>query len=179
MKKILTIALFLVSLSIAAQEHLKTKDCAPMRNGKICYIDIVEAKGKTQAELFQLIETWANKTYGKDLFLSNVSPNKKKGLVKISSKVELLLDDKDKTRMKYKLEILCADGKYEAKMTNLSYQYDAQKDNRYRTYKAEDVIAENGKQNIVADIKDPVLFCNATAFYAQEVFSEILKTVDK
>ena len=44
---------------------------------------------------------------------------------------------------------------------------------KYKTYPAENVIANNGKSNTIAVIKDPLLFCNATFFFAENLFGEV------
>lgn len=175
MKKYLIILLLIVPVLVIAQgQKGSVEECAPMRRGKVCYTDEVEMKGMIQTELFKAINAWAKKAYGTDVFLSNVSSNEKKGTILVSSKVELLLDDVDQTRLKYKMMITCYDGKYTTELSNITYQYDAAKNNRYKTYKAEDVIADNGKDNAVEAIKDPVLFCNATFFFVESLFADVL-----
>lgn len=175
MKKKLLVLFFLCPVLTMAQGHKgSVEECAPVKNNKICYTDEVEMEGMTQTELFRAIHTWATKTYGKDVFLSNVSSREKKGTILISSKVELLLEETDKTRLKYKMNIACSDGKYTVELSHITYQYDAEKNNRYKTYKAEEILAGNGKNNTVSAVKDPVLFCNATFFFAQSLFADIV-----
>ena len=107
MKNVLTILLILLfPLLLSAQgKKGSVESCAPMKKGKICYNDDVEMKGVSKTQLFNTINAWAKKNYGKDVFLSNVSSNKNKGTIFISSKVELLLGETDKTIVKYKMYI--------------------------------------------------------------------------
>ena len=58
------------------------------------------------------------------------------------------------------------------------YQYDPQNNKKFKTYSAESVIANNGKSNTVALIKDPKLFCNATFFFVENLFADILDAVN-
>lgn len=180
MKKILGIALLCLSLSAWGQGHKGSVDgCAPMRDGKICYVDSVDMDGMPQKEIFKGISQWAKKNYAKDIFLSNVVTNKKKHTVFVSSKVELLLNDTDKTIVKYRLNIVCEEGRYTATMTDIEYQYDPNNEKKYENIPAEKVIAGGGKLNEVALIKDPELFCNATYFFAEETFGEVFNSLDE
>ena len=168
-KNILFLLLLMCPLLSMAQGHKgSVESCAPMKNGKVCYSDEVDAEGMKKGELFNAIDKWARKTYGKDVFLSSVTSSKSKGTININSKVELLLNDTDKTIVKYKMRIYCHDEKY-----NISYQYDPMNEKKYKTYPAENVIANNGKSNTIAVIKDPLLFCNATFFFAENLFGEV------
>ena len=58
------------------------------------------------------------------------------------------------------------------------YQYDPQNNKKFKTYSAESVIANNGKSNTVALIKDSKLFCNATFFFVENLFADILDAVN-
>ena len=70
------------------------------------------------------------------------------------------------------------DNCYSAEVSNIVYQYDPQNNKKFKTYSAESVIANNGKSNTVALIKDPKLFCNATFFFVENLFADILDAVN-
>lgn len=161
-------------LVMAQGQKGTVETCAPMKDGKVCYTDQVEMNGMTQATLFEAVSKWAKKEYGRDVFLSNLSTNKKKGSIMVSSKMELLLNETDKTMVKYKMSIQCKDNGYSIELKDLVYQYDPQNNKQFKTYPAEHVIASNGLSNTVAIIKDPKLFCNATFFMAEQIFSNVL-----
>lgn len=180
MIKKLAILLLLICPGLAMGQGHKgnVESCAPMKEGKVCYSDEVDVEGAGKGELFKAIDKWAKKNYGKDVFLSNVTSNKSKGTVFINSKVELLLNDTDKTIVKYKMRIYCYEGKYNIELTDISYQYDPNNEKKYKNYPAENVIANNGKSNTISVIKDPLLFCNATFFFAENLFSEVYDAVE-
>ena len=138
------------ALSFAQGHKGQVDECAPMQDGKICYTDEEEIDNTTKGEIFNAINAWAKKNYGKDVFLSNVNSNKSKGTIFISSKVELLLNEKDKTIVKYKMRISCFNNKYSVEAFDIVYQYDPLNDKKYKTYKAEEIIANNGKSNTVS-----------------------------
>lgn len=174
MKHILLFLCCLLPAVGLGQGHKGTvESCAPMKNGKVCYSDDVMMKNATQAELFNAINKWAVKTYGRDVFLSNVSSNKTKGTILVSSKIEMLLDDVDKTQIKFKMRISCYPNRYTAEISDVVYQYDVDGTKRYKTYPAESVIANNGKSNTIAAIEDPVLFCNATFFFMENLLGDV------
>ena len=101
MKKILLLIYMMFPVLVMAQGHKgEVDECAPMKNGKVCYSDDVEIENTSKLEIFNAINAWAKKSYGKDVFLSNVNSNKNKGTIFVSSKVELLLNDTDKTIIK-------------------------------------------------------------------------------
>ncbi|MDR1981715.1 MAG: DUF4468 domain-containing protein [Tannerellaceae bacterium] len=180
MKKYLVLLLVICPALVMAQGHKgKVETCAPVKNGKICYTDEVSMPNTTKAGLYNAINAWAKKSYGKDIFLSNHSSNKAKGTIQASSKVELLLNETDKTLVKYKLNITCLDEKYTVEVNEITYQYDANKDKQHKTYKAEDVITNNGKDNKVAAIKDPLLFCNATYFFVESLFADVFSAASE
>lgn len=180
MKKLVVLILLLCPVLAMAQGHKgNVESCAPMKDGKVCYSDKVDVGGKTKGELFDTIDKWARKSYGKDVFLSNVASNKSKGTVFISSKVELLLSETDKTVVKYKMKIYCADGGYTIEMTDISYLYNPLNEKKYKNYPAESVIAGGGKGNTVELIKDPKLFCNATFFFAEGLFGDVFDAVNE
>lgn len=175
MKKILAfiIGMTLPVLVLAQGHKGEVDECAPMKNGKVCYSDDVEIEKASKLEIFNAINGWAKKNYGKDVFLSNVNSNKKKGTIFVSSKVELLLNDTDKTIIKYKMRITCFDNRYTIEASDIVYQYDPRNDKMFKTYKAEEVIANNGKSNTIALIKDPKLFCDATFFFVESLFADV------
>ncbi|GEM_PF-46907 len=174
MKKYLIGCFILFHVLTMAQGHKGTvENCAPMKRGKVCYTDEVELPGVSKTDLFNAIHSWGIKNYGKDVFLSNVAADKGKNTILVSSKVELLLTDSLKTRLSYKMTVFCNDGKYSCELKDIRYQYDAENNKRYKTYTAEEVIAENGLANTAAAIKDPVLFCNATYFFAESLFADV------
>lgn len=174
MKKLVILLLILLPVLAMAQGHKgSVESCAPMKGGKICYSDEVDMKGMSKLEIFSSIQKWANKYYGKDIFMSNVSANKSKGTIAVNSKVELLLNETDKTLIKYKMKITCLDESYSIEMTNITYQYDPKNEKKYKTYNAESIIAHNGKGNTVVIIKNPKLFCDATFFFAESLFGDV------
>lgn len=174
MKKLLIFIISIFPVLAMAQGHKGTvDDCAPMKEGKVCYSDDVEIEDTSKGEIFNAITVWAKKHFGKDVFLSNVSSNKSKGTIFISSKVELLLNDTDKTNVKYKMRITCLDNQYTVQVSDIVYQYDPENKKNFKTYAAEDVIANNGKSNTITLIKDPNLFCNATFFFVENLFGDV------
>lgn len=173
-RAIIWICLFMFPVLTMAQGHKgKVDECAPMKDGKVCYSDEVEVENRTQLELFNAINKWAKKNYGKDYFLSNTTSDKKKGTIFVSSKVELLLNDTDKTIVKYKMNIQCFDNRYTVEVSDIVYQYDPTNNKKFKTYPAENVIANNGQSNTIAIIKDPGLFCNATFFFVENLFGDV------
>ena len=117
-----------------------------MKNGKVCYSDDVEIENTSKLEIFNAINAWAKKSYGKDVFLSNVNSNKEnQWTIFVSSKVELLLNDTDKTIIKYKMRITCFDNRYTIEASDIVYQYDPLNDKKStKTYKKEDADRHNG-----------------------------------
>lgn len=178
MKNMKTLIIYLLLftfpvLSIAQGNKGKSEQCAPMENGKVCYTDDIAMKGASQESLYNAISAWAKAEYGKDVFISNVSCNKGKKTILVSSKIELLLNETEKTALKYKMYITCHKENYKVKIDNLAYQYASDGSKRTKTYPAETVIADNGKGNTVEAIKDPELFCNATHFFAEGLLDEV------
>ena len=171
--------LLLPSLVVAQGSKGKVDGCAPMKEGKVCYVDEVDMDGMSQQKIYEGISRWAKKNYAKDIFLSNVVTNKKKKTVFVSSKVELLLSDTEKTIVSYKLSILCEEGKYQATLTDITYQYDPNQEKKYRNIPAEEVIADEGKGNKIIQIKNPRLFCDATYFFAENLFGEVFNSLDE
>ncbi len=165
-------------LAMAQGQKGEVSECAPMRGGKVCYLDTVKVTGVNQQVLFKAIEHWAKKKYGRDVFLSNVTTDPNNGEIRISSSIELLLNETDKTTLKYRMKIRCHDDSYTAEVTRLTYQYDPKNEKKFKTYPAEKVIANNGKDNKIALIKDPKLFCNATFFFVENLFGEIFNTAN-
>ena len=51
------------------------------------------------------------------------------------------------------MRITCFDNRYTIEASDIVYQYDPLNDKKYKTYKAEDVIANNGDSNTIALIK--------------------------
>ena len=180
MKKLIILLLILFPVLATAQGHKGDVDvCAPMKDGKVCYSDDVEVENTDQLTLFNIINKWAKKNYGKDVFMSNLNSNKSQGTISISSKVELLLNDTDKTIVKYRMKISCHKDGYSIELGNITYQYDPKDEKKFKTYPAEDVIANNGKSNKIALIKDPKLFCNATFFFAEQLFGNVFDAVQE
>ena len=82
MKKILLLIYMMFPVLVMAQGHKgEVDECAPMKNGKVCYSDDVEIENTSKLEIFNAINAWAKKSYGKDVFLSNVNSNKNKGTI--------------------------------------------------------------------------------------------------
>lgn len=175
----LILAILCPIFCLAQSKKGTTSQCSPMKDGKICYVDAVDMDGMSQKNIFKGIYKWANRYYGKDIFLSNVVANKKEHTIDIYSKVELLLNESDKTLVTYRLKIECKEGMYRCRMTDILYQYDPDNSKRYINYPAEDVIADGGKGNKVDIIKDPKLFCNATYFFAESIFGEVFNSLDE
>jgi hypothetical protein len=149
-----------------------TATCSPVKDGKICYSDDVSTT-HAESRLYAIISKWANDSFGTDIFYSNVSLNKNRGTVLVSSKMELLLNKTEKTYIKFRLRISCYNKRYTAELTDIVYQYDPYNDKRIKTYPAESVILNEGKSNSVAIIKDPLLFCEATHDFAEKLLGEI------
>ena len=113
MRKLFFLLFIMFPVLAMAQGHKGDVDeCAPMKNGKVCYRDTVHVNDMSQDQIFEVINQWAKKSYAKDVFLSNVSSKKSKGIINVSSKVEMLLNDTDKTIIKYKMKISCHDNSY-------------------------------------------------------------------
>lgn len=179
MKKLFIVLLIVFPALAIAQGHKgSVESCAPMKEGKVCYSDHVDMPELSKAELFNSISKWAKNQYGKDIFLSNATYNKTKGIVFVSSKVELLLNEKDKTIVKYKMYITCHDNAYDIEVKDITYQYDPHNSKDFKTYAAEDVIANDGKSNTIALIKDPKLFCNATFFFVENLFGDVFSAAE-
>ncbi len=179
MKRLLVymLALFPV-LTFAQGQKGEIKECAPMKNGKVCYRDTVHVRDMDKKQIYETLHKWTVKNYGKDYFISNVNSNKSKGKINVSSKIELLLNETEKTTVKYKMDIFCHDNSYAVEISDIVYLYDPMEDKKFKTYPAEDVIAGNGEKNKISLIKDPKLFCNATRFYTDNLFAEILEAIN-
>ena len=76
------------------------------------------------------------------------------------------------------MKITCEEGAYSVEVSHITYQYDPKQEKKFKTYPAEDVIANNGKSNTIALIKDPQLFCNATFFFVETLFGDVFAAVD-
>ena len=185
MKKfIFVLLLFVPVLAFAQGQKGSVSSCAPVKDGKVCYEDDVEIEGLDKTQIFEAINKWAKENYGKDVFISSISSKKKKGKITITSRVELLLNETEKTVVKYRVNIVCKDGGYHAEMYDIIYQYTpgGEADDKkisFKTYPAEDVIVNDGKANVVEMIKDPKLFCNATFFFAENLFGDIYNSIDE
>ena len=172
MKRIFLLLTALFTLCNIAQGELSISD-AVAKQKKITYTCTETVADKSKAEIYSRINRWAKKNYGKDVFVSTVSSNKRNGTIFIGSKIELLLSETDSTILKYKMNISCSQNKYTIKVSDLSYQYDPQNNKRFKIYPAEDVISQQGKNNKVAIIKDPELFYKATYGYMETLFEQI------
>lgn len=157
----------------------KAEACAPMKDGKVCYTDDIKMNGASQEALYKAISNWAKEMYGKDVFISNVSCNKARKTIFVSSKIELLLNETQKTYLKYKMYISCFDNNYKVEVKNLTFQYDPDNGDKLRSYPAESIIANNGKGNTVPSINDPMLFCNATYFYVEGLLDDVFVAAKK
>ena len=172
MRRVLFLILLLLPLYSFAQGNNGTVDnCAPIKQGKVCYSDQESIDGASKQKIYQAIRAWAKENYGKDYFISNMSEDKKNSTIFCSSKIELLINDKDSTVMKYKMHIKCFDNSYQVEINDIAYTYEV--DGKQKSIPAEKVISKNGKANKVSSIKDPVAFCNATFFFVEGVFSDI------
>ncbi len=180
MKKIIIALLLLFPVFVSAQVHKDSVAvCSPMKNGKICYEEQVDMDGMSQKAIFNGICKWARKNYGKDVFLSNVVANRKKYTIFVSTTVELLLNDTDKTMVTYHMYIECFEGKYTASVTDIKYEYDPENKKKHKDIPAEDIIAGGGKGNKIPQVKDPELFCNATYFFAESLFGDVFNSLDE
>ena len=71
MKKILLLIYMMFPVLVMAQGHKgEVDECAPMKNGKVCYSDDVEIENTSKLEIFNAINAWAKKSYGMDTLLS-------------------------------------------------------------------------------------------------------------
>lgn len=176
MKQIFILLTALFALCHMAQGESNIGN-AVAKQKKITYTCSELVDGKSKAEIYSQINRWAKKNYGKDIFVSTVLSNRSEGTIFIGSKIELLLTENDSTILKYKMNISCTNEKYTIKVSNLSYQYDPLNERKFKSYPAEDVISQQGKNNKVAIIKDPKLFYDATYGYMETLFDEIKQTV--
>ncbi|MDH6313455.1 hypothetical protein M2137_002245 [Parabacteroides sp. PFB2-10] len=151
--------------------------CSPVKNGKICYSDDVSLRTISKGRLFAIINAWAHDNYGTDFVYSNVSANKNKGSILISSKVELWLSERESTMMKFRVRIQCYDNRYTIDISDISYQYNPTKARSVKSYPAESVILNEGKGNRVDIIKNPLLFCEATYYFADKLMGLIYDEV--
>jgi hypothetical protein len=173
MKRFLLLIMFLLPTFVMAQKN-QENSCSPVIGGKICYTDEVEMTGTSCEIIYDNINRWAAERFGKDIFLSNVTTDKDHNSFFIHSKMELMLDEKQKTMIKFDLNIACFNEKYSASITNIVYEYDPANGTDYKTFPAEHVIGNQGKDNTLNFVKDPVLFCNATLFFANNIFNELM-----
>jgi len=176
MKRLICLLFILFPLICLAQGNKGTvESCAPMKKGKVCYEDVVEMKGFTQDELYNNINKWAKREYGSDIFISNTIANRAKKTIMINSKIELLLGDDEKSILKYKMYISCHDNEYRVEVRDLTFFYDPEGRGRVKRYIAESILANNGKGNKVPAIKIPEVFCNATFFFVEGLFGDVLE----
>lgn len=175
--KFLLLCIFLPMWFLGYSQAEET--CAPVKNGKICYSDDVTVGNMSKERLYDAINKWAVKAYGTDVFFSNVSSNKARASILISSKMELLLNEEDKTFIKFRMRINCLENRYTVEVTDIVYQYDPLNGRSYKTYPAENVILNEGKNNSVEIIKDPRLFCDATHDFAQKLMAKVFDIVKK
>lgn len=176
MEKKLGLFLLLLSFCFTGFSQEETT-CAPVKDGKICYSDQVRFKNMSKERLYDAVNKWAAKTYGTDIFFSNVSSNRNRGTVLISSKMELLLNETEKTYIKFRIRINCSENLYTVDITDIVYQYDPYNERRFKTYPAENVILKEGKGNTVEVIKNPLLFCEATHDFAEMQMSDLFEAV--
>ena len=60
MKKILLLIYMMFPVLVMAQGHKgEVDECAPMKNGKVCYSDDVEIENTSKLEIFNAINAWA------------------------------------------------------------------------------------------------------------------------
>ena len=72
MKKLFFLLLILFPVLAMAQGHKgEVDECAPMKNGKVCYRDTVHMDGMSQDQIFEAISQWAKKNYAKGIHLSH------------------------------------------------------------------------------------------------------------
>jgi len=59
MKKILLLIYMMFPVLVMAQGHKgEVDECAPMKNGKVCYSDDVEIENTSKLEIFNAINAW-------------------------------------------------------------------------------------------------------------------------
>ena len=62
MKKILLLIYMMFPVLVMAQGHKgEVDECAPMKNGKVCYSDDVEIENTSKLEIFNAINAWAKR----------------------------------------------------------------------------------------------------------------------
>lgn len=175
MRRVLFLMLLLLPLYSFAQGNKRNKgtihNCASIKQGKVCYSDQESIDGVSNDKLYQAIRQWAKDNYGKDYFISNMSEDKKNKSIFCSSKIELLINEKYSSVMKYKMYIKCFDNSYQVEINDIAYTYEI--DGKQKSIPAEKIISKNGKANKISSIKDPEDFCNATFFFVEGVFSDI------
>ena len=155
----------------------RVAECAPIVDGVVCYQDERSVPDKSYTTIFTAIQKWAKEEYGKELFISSVKSDSDKGTIVISSRVELLLSDTEKTLLTYKAYISCRQHKYTIDVKDLVFLYDPFQKHKYKKYPAEKILSNNGKNNPVWQIEDATLFCNATFFFMEELFTEVNNAV--
>ncbi len=70
MKKILLLISMIFPVLVMAQGHKgEVDECAPMKNGKVCYSDDVEIENTSKLEIFNAINAWAKKILRKRCLL--------------------------------------------------------------------------------------------------------------
>ena len=176
MRRVLFLMFLLLPLYSFAQGNKGTvANCAPIKQGNVCYSDQESIDGVSEEKLYQAIRAWAKENYGKDYFISNMSEDKKNKSIFCSSKIELLINDEDSTVMKYKMHIKCFDNSYQVEIDDIAYTYEIE--GKRKSIPAEKVISKNGKTNKINAIKNPEAFCNATFFFIEGIFSDIHNAV--
>jgi len=170
--------LFLIVFPSGLFAQIVASDCSPVRDGKICYTDSVTLSGHNRTDIFRAVRRWAKTEYGKDVFLSNVSVNRDKATVFISTKIELLLTREISTEVKFKLYIGCEHCYYTIQAKDIKYVFEPTLVKKHKVFPAEDVIMGRGKACKVDVIPDPVLFCEGTADYFRNLFAALHQAVN-
>jgi hypothetical protein len=174
MKKFVLLFLLFIPVYCFSQGQRGTVEaCAPVKNGKVCFTDEEKINNASKDEVYEAIRKWANAEYGKDVFVSNVSANKARGTILVSSRYEIWLTQEKSTQIKFKMRIACSDNGYTAELTDIFYLYDPSGGKRLKTYPAEDVILDQGAGNKVDVITNPDQFCNTTFFFVENLFADV------
>ena len=119
----------------------------PMENGKVIFRETIEAPGKTKEQIFNALRQWASlrymadsesglwtdRNYFKNLSLAKVeSANESTGEIVCNAEEEMVFSSKalskDFTKLYYKLNIKCEDGKASFTLSNIKYIYEGASD---------------------------------------------------
>ena len=166
MKKILIAMLMALPMMAAAQDNTwerveqtptekanpdakyLAKDAVPMVDGKVCWKTVINAPGKSAAQIYDILLAQLNKMVNEENQLmerSKVALQDRTSyqlgatfhewLVFKSTALNL-----DQTVFNYQITVNCSDGKADVQLTRVSYDYDLERDPTH--YTAEDWISD-------------------------------------